>query len=150
MLTVSAHSSSIQVHMMMQLLIRSENDGILCPIPQYPLYSASITLHGGTHISYYLDEETGWALEISELENQLKTARSRGVNVKALVVINPGNPTGFLLRPTNGKLWNSAGKKALFFWLMKCIRKMFMHLTISSTHLRKYPALWDLEKRTSL
>lgn len=45
-------------------------------------------------ISYYLDEETGWALEISELENQLKTARSRGVNVKALVVINPGNPTG--------------------------------------------------------
>lgn len=31
----------------MQLLIRSENDGILCPIPQYPLYSASIDLHGG-------------------------------------------------------------------------------------------------------
>lgn len=34
--------------MMMQLLIRSEEDGILCPIPQYPLYSASIALHGGT------------------------------------------------------------------------------------------------------
>ena len=34
--------------MMMQLLIRSEKDGILCPIPQYPLYSASIALHGGT------------------------------------------------------------------------------------------------------
>jgi len=32
---------------MMQLLIRSENDAILCPIPQYPLYSASIALHGG-------------------------------------------------------------------------------------------------------
>lgn len=37
--------------MMMQLLIRSENDGILCPIPQYPLYSASIALHGGTLVS---------------------------------------------------------------------------------------------------
>lgn len=36
---------------MMQLLIRSENDGILCPIPQYPLYSASIALHGGTLVS---------------------------------------------------------------------------------------------------
>ncbi|GKV09697.1 hypothetical protein SLEP1_g21157 [Rubroshorea leprosula] len=36
------------VHMMIQLLISSENDGILCPIPQYPLYSASIALHGGT------------------------------------------------------------------------------------------------------
>lgn len=34
--------------MMMQLLISSEQDGILCPIPQYPLYSASIALHGGT------------------------------------------------------------------------------------------------------
>jgi len=34
--------------MMMQLLITSEKDGILCPIPQYPLYSASIALHGGT------------------------------------------------------------------------------------------------------
>lgn len=33
---------------MMQLLIRSEGDGILCPIPQYPLYSASIALNGGT------------------------------------------------------------------------------------------------------
>ncbi|XP_006342898.1 alanine aminotransferase 2, mitochondrial-like isoform X4 [Solanum tuberosum] len=93
--------ASPAVHMMMQLLIGSENDGILCPIPQYPLYSASITLHGGTHISYYLDEETGWALEISELENQLKTARSRGVNVKALVVINPGNPTGRVLAEAN-------------------------------------------------
>uniref|UniRef100_A0A3Q7FWK2 alanine transaminase n=1 Tax=Solanum lycopersicum TaxID=4081 RepID=A0A3Q7FWK2_SOLLC len=97
----AVNSMDLQVHMMMQLLIGSENDGILCPIPQYPLYSASITLHGGTHISYYLDEETGWALEISELENQLKTARSRGVNVKALVVINPGNPTGRVLAEAN-------------------------------------------------
>uniref|UniRef100_A0A2N9GH08 Aminotransferase class I/classII large domain-containing protein n=1 Tax=Fagus sylvatica TaxID=28930 RepID=A0A2N9GH08_FAGSY len=40
------------VHMMMQLLISSEKDGILCPIPQYPLYSASITLHGGAMVSF--------------------------------------------------------------------------------------------------
>lgn len=38
----------LQVHMMMQLLLGSEKDGILCPIPQYPLYSASIAMHGGT------------------------------------------------------------------------------------------------------
>jgi len=36
----------------MQLLIRSEKDGILCPIPQYPLYSASITLHGGHLVKF--------------------------------------------------------------------------------------------------
>nr|POF04663.1 alanine aminotransferase 1, mitochondrial [Quercus suber] len=44
------NGASPAVHMMMQLLIRSENDGILCPIPQYPLYSASIDLHGGTPV----------------------------------------------------------------------------------------------------
>lgn len=41
--------------MMMQLLIRSEGDGILCPIPQYPLYSASIALHGGTLVFAIFD-----------------------------------------------------------------------------------------------
>ncbi|GMY24551.1 Alanine aminotransferase 2 [Fagus crenata] len=44
--------ASPMVHMMMQLLISSEKDGILCPIPQYPLYSASITLHGGAMVSF--------------------------------------------------------------------------------------------------
>ncbi|XP_030962767.1 alanine aminotransferase 1, mitochondrial-like isoform X1 [Quercus lobata] len=39
---------SYMVHRMMQLLIKSENDGFLCPIPPYPLYPASIDLHGGT------------------------------------------------------------------------------------------------------
>ncbi|XP_059302977.1 alanine aminotransferase 2-like isoform X1 [Lycium ferocissimum] len=93
--------ASPAVHMMMQLLIGSANDGIFCPLPQYPLYSASIALHGGTLVPYYLDEETGWGLEVSELENQLKTAKSKGINVRALVVINPGNPTGQVLAEAN-------------------------------------------------
>lgn len=95
--------ASPAVHMMMQLLIRSEKDGILCPIPQYPLYSASITLHGGTLVPYYLDEATGWGLEISDLKNQLEAAKSNGISVRALVVINPGNPTGQVLSENNQK-----------------------------------------------
>ncbi|KAG6418391.1 hypothetical protein SASPL_120595 [Salvia splendens] len=95
--------ASPAVHMMMQLLIRSEKDGILCPIPQYPLYSASIALHGGTLVPYYLDEATGWGLEISELKKQLETAKSKGICVRALVVINPGNPTGQVLAENNQK-----------------------------------------------
>ncbi|KAK8551344.1 hypothetical protein V6N12_039989 [Hibiscus sabdariffa] len=95
--------ASPAVHMMMQLLIRSEKDGILCPIPQYPLYSASIALHGGSLVPYYLDEATGWGLEVSELKKQLETARSKGITVRALVVINPGNPTGQLLAEENQK-----------------------------------------------
>ncbi|ERM96039.1 hypothetical protein AMTR_s00129p00080070 [Amborella trichopoda] len=89
------------VHMMMQLLLRSEKDGILCPIPQYPLYSASIALHGGTLVPYYLDEATGWGLEISEVKKQLEEAKSKGITVRALVVINPGNPTGQVLAEAN-------------------------------------------------
>ncbi|OEL38824.1 Alanine aminotransferase 2 [Dichanthelium oligosanthes] len=126
--------ASPAVHMMMQLLIRSEKDGILCPIPQYPLYSASIALHGGSlvcslttllcysllhvesdqshlnlqfseilHVPYFLDEETGWGLEVDELKKQLEEARSKGITVRALVVINPGNPTGQVLAEENQK-----------------------------------------------
>ncbi|KAH7655328.1 alanine transaminase protein [Dioscorea alata] len=93
--------ASPAVHMMMQLLIRSEQDGILCPIPQYPLYSASIALHGGSLVPYYLDEATGWGLEIFEVKRQLEDARSKGIIVRALVVINPGNPTGQVLSEAN-------------------------------------------------
>ncbi|CAM8933597.1 unnamed protein product [Rhodiola kirilowii] len=89
------------VHMMMQLLVRSEQDGILCPIPQYPLYSASIALHGGTLVPYYLNELTGWGLEVSELKKQLDASRAKGITVRALVVINPGNPTGQVLAEDN-------------------------------------------------
>ncbi|KAK3127706.1 hypothetical protein QOZ80_7AG0577350 [Eleusine coracana subsp. coracana] len=95
--------ASPAVHMMMQLLIGCENDGILCPIPQYPLYSASIALHGGSLVPYFLDEETGWGLEIDELKKQLQEARSKGITVRALVVINPGNPTGQVLTEENQK-----------------------------------------------
>ncbi|KAI0504574.1 hypothetical protein KFK09_015526 [Dendrobium nobile] len=93
--------ASPAVHMMMQLLIRSEKDGILCPIPQYPLYSASIALHGGSLVPYYLDEASGWGLEKSELKKQLEDARSKGITVRSLVVINPGNPTGQVLSEEN-------------------------------------------------
>ncbi|KAJ7522195.1 hypothetical protein O6H91_18G000700 [Diphasiastrum complanatum] len=91
------------VHMIMQLLLGSEKDGILCPIPQYPLYSASIAVHGGTMVPYYLDEANGWALEVTELRRQLKLARAEGIKVRALVVINPGNPTGQVLSEENQK-----------------------------------------------
>lgn len=42
----------LQINLMMQILIRSHEDGILSPLPEYPLYSASIILHGGTMVQH--------------------------------------------------------------------------------------------------
>ena len=44
------------VKLLFNMLISGKQDGIMIPIPQYPLYSALITLNGGTLIPYYLDE----------------------------------------------------------------------------------------------
>jgi aspartate/methionine/tyrosine aminotransferase len=66
----------------------------MVPIPQYPLYSALITLMGGTMVPYYLDEPNNWALDFADVEKQVGIAKKNGVNVRSIVVINPGNPTG--------------------------------------------------------
>ncbi|KAL6883703.1 hypothetical protein ACP4OV_011117 [Aristida adscensionis] len=89
------------VHMMMHLLIRDENDGILCPIPSHSLYTNSMVLCGATLVPYYLDESRGWQVSISDLKKQLDGARSKGIVVRGLVVINPGNPTGQVLVEEN-------------------------------------------------
>lgn len=93
--------ASPAVHYMMQLLLRSEGDGMMCPIPQYPLYSASLAMHGGTLVPYYLDESKGWAMTVEELEKALSKAEASGVSVRGLCVINPGNPTGQVLEVEN-------------------------------------------------
>ena len=89
------------VDLILQSLIKDKNDGIMVPIPQYPLYSADIALFGGTQVNYYLDEEKGWSLNIDYLEAAIQKAKSKGISVKGLVVINPNNPTGSLLSEKN-------------------------------------------------
>lgn len=49
-------------------LIRNSHDGILVPIPQYPLYSALLTLNDAELIPYHLKEEKGWGLDAEALE----------------------------------------------------------------------------------
>ena len=69
----------------------------MIPIPQYPLYSATITLYEGRMVPYYLDEAQGWKLNRAMLEQSLAEAKAQGTRVKAICVINPGNPTGAVL-----------------------------------------------------
>jgi len=82
---------------MLTVLIASPKSGVMIPIPQYPIYSASVDKLGGQKIGYYLDEERGWDLNMEELERSLKEAQDNGVIVNSFVLINPGNPTGQVL-----------------------------------------------------
>ena len=82
---------------LLEMLLADPKDGVMIPTPQYPLYSATIKKCGGTQVNYYPDEDNDWNLSISELEESIGKAQRDGINVKAIVVINPGNPTGAIL-----------------------------------------------------
>ena len=81
----------------LELLITGPNDGIMIPIPQYPLYSATVKRCGGVEVGYYPNEEEDWALTPDILKDAYQNASINGVNVKCIVIINPGNPTGAIL-----------------------------------------------------
>lgn len=90
--------ASAGVKMMLNLLLRpGARDGVLIPIPQYPLYTASLTLFSGECVRYYLDEGKGWGLAKEELARSYDEAVASGITPRSLVVINPGNPTGQVL-----------------------------------------------------
>jgi len=96
-----SNGASECARMLLQSMIRGPTDGVLVPIPQYPLYSAAITLYGGELVPYYLDEDNGWSLDVGELQRSINSARARGICVRAMVFINPGNPTGQCLDESN-------------------------------------------------
>jgi aspartate/methionine/tyrosine aminotransferase len=82
-------------------LLQGPSDGFMIPIPQYPLYSATLTLYGGQQIGYYLDEQRGWQLNELILTESIEQAKAAGIRPVGIVVINPGNPTGAVLSHDN-------------------------------------------------
>lgn len=80
--------------------VSGKKSGIMVPIPQYPLYSASIAEYDMQQVDYFLDEKNKWGLDINELERSVTAAR-KTCNPRVLVVINPGNPTGQVLTKEN-------------------------------------------------
>nr|XP_029713919.1 alanine aminotransferase 1 [Aedes albopictus] len=74
--------------------------GVMIPIPQYPMYSATIAELEMAQICYHLDEERRWGLDIPGLERSVNEAKASCVP-RILVVINPGNPTGQVLSREN-------------------------------------------------
>lgn len=87
---------SVSRQTMLKLLVSGEGSsrtGVMISIPQYPLYSAALSELAAVQVSYYLEEETCWSLDIRELRRALEEARER-CTPRVLCIINPGNPTG--------------------------------------------------------
>ena len=83
------NGASELIAMSMNALLNS-GDEVLIPAPDYPLYTGVVSLSGGTPVHYLCDEGAGWLPDLADIE--AKVTR----NTKALVVINPNNPTGAL------------------------------------------------------
>ena len=58
----------------------------MVPVPQYPLYSAAITLFGGSLVPYYLEETENWGLDVNNLRQSVAEARYKGISVSVLFV----------------------------------------------------------------
>ncbi|KQX84980.1 pyridoxal phosphate-dependent aminotransferase [Variovorax sp. Root473] len=68
----------------------NDGDELLLPAPDYPLWTASTSLSGGTPVHYLCDEDNGWMPNLADIRAKI-TPRTKGI-----VVINPNNPTGAL------------------------------------------------------
>jgi len=82
------------VSMAVQALV-NDGDEILVPAPDYPLWTAVVTLAGGRAVHYLCDESAGWLPDLEDLQSKISD------RTRAMVVINPNNPTGAVYpRPT--------------------------------------------------
>jgi len=68
----------------------NNGDELLLPAPDYPLWTAAVSLSGGTPVHYLCDEANGWMPDIDDIRSKITK------NTKGIVVINPNNPTGAL------------------------------------------------------
>jgi alanine-synthesizing transaminase len=75
------------IMMSMQGLLDS-GDEVMVPMPDYPLWTAAVTLSGGKAVHYLCDESSGWNPDLNDLRSKVSD------KTKAIVVINPNNPTG--------------------------------------------------------
>ena len=85
------NGASELITMSMNALLNA-GDEILVPAPDYPLWTASVSLSGGTPVHYMCDEAADWTPDLADIERKI-SPRTRG-----LVIINPNNPTGALYR----------------------------------------------------
>ncbi|WP_329521706.1 pyridoxal phosphate-dependent aminotransferase [Spirillospora sp. NBC_01491] len=96
--------------MTLQALL-NDGDQVLIPAPDYPLWTASASLCGGTPVHYLCDEQAGWAPDLDDIEAKI-TDRTR-----AIVIINPNNPTGAVYpRPVLERIVEVARRRNLIIF----------------------------------
>jgi alanine-synthesizing transaminase len=78
---------SEMIMMAMQALL-NQGDEVLLPAPDYPLWTAAVSLSSGTPVHYICDEQAGWFPDIDDIKHKITS------KTKAIVLINPNNPTG--------------------------------------------------------
>jgi alanine-synthesizing transaminase len=83
------NGASELIAMSMNALL-DNGDEVLIPAPDYPLYTAVVALSGGTPVHYVCDEASDWMPDIADIRKKITPS------TKALVIINPNNPTGAL------------------------------------------------------
>jgi alanine-synthesizing transaminase len=83
------NGASELISMSMNALLDA-GDEVLIPSPDYPLYTAVVSLSGGTPVHYRCDEGSGWLPDLDDMRAKVTP------NTKAIVIINPNNPTGAL------------------------------------------------------
>jgi alanine transaminase len=93
--------ASAGVQLLLSVVVSSSKVGIMIPIPQYPLYSAALAFNNAHAVRYELDSQHDWAVDVPGMSKIVDEERSKGVDVRACVVINPGNPTGSCLSEEN-------------------------------------------------
>jgi alanine transaminase len=86
--------ASSGVNTLLHIICSKPETGVLVPIPQYPLYTATLAVLNARCVPYYLDEDHAWGTDMDAIRSALATAKSEGTDVRAIAVINPGNPTG--------------------------------------------------------
>ncbi len=83
------NGASELIVMSMQGLLNN-GDEVLVPAPDYPLWTAAVTLAGGTPRHYLCDEQSGWLPDLADIRSKITS------HTRAIVIINPNNPTGAL------------------------------------------------------
>ncbi|KKY16028.1 putative alanine aminotransferase [Phaeomoniella chlamydospora] len=89
-----AAGASSAVNTLLHIICSKPETGVLIPIPQYPLYTASLAILNARAVPYYLEEHKAWGTDIDAIRESCTKARLEGTDVRAIAVINPGNPTG--------------------------------------------------------